>query len=223
MKKRIIFTVILILLVLIIAVFAREFIIYNTGMLEKSAELSRDDVIQLLDKGANYKNYYFSPVQTPNATDDNIKTEYYIKDGIVVTYIDLKLIEWVNYNTGECISFANSNENTVGISNNAKKIENTQNGVDYSKIMDSSYDYKYLGKKVVDGRNVIYFELKNNDNIEQYQVDEDSGLILKTMYTTKKFGIITTHIVKSNENIKFDVVSDEQVKRPNLDNYKIVL
>lgn len=219
MNKKLIALVLILIIIILLTLFIREKIIYFNGNLEKNNIMSKEEIKQLLDKGENYENYYYSPTQNPQTTNEEIKTEYYIKNGIVATYINSQLIQWVNYNTGEIISLIhNNNQNTFSSSNNVKRIQNNQNGVDYSEIIDNKYKYKYLGKKIFQDRKAIYIELRKDDIVKQFVIDEKSGLILESKIGIKKFGLITVSLIRNKENIKFDIVSDENVKKPNLNN-----
>jgi len=218
MKKKLI-ALVFILLIILLTLFIREKIIYFNGNLEKNNIMSKEEIKQLLAKGENYENYYYSPTQEPQATNDEIKTEYYIKNGIVATYINSQLKQWVNYNTNEIIVLMqNNNQNTFVSSNNVERIQNTQNGVDYSEIIDNNYKYKYLGEKDFQDRKAIYIELRKDNIVKQFIIDKKSGLILESKLGIKKFGFITVNLVKSKENIKFDIVLDENVKKPILNN-----
>lgn len=64
MKKILVFCF-LIVFILIISLFIREIIINYDKIYDNSIKLSRDDIIKLLDKGANNNNYYRS-VNTEN-------------------------------------------------------------------------------------------------------------------------------------------------------------
>ena len=218
MKKKLI-ALVFILLIILLTLFIREKIIYFNGNLEKNNIMSKEEIKQLLAKGENYENYYYSPTQEPQATNDEIKTEYYIKNGIVATYINSQLKQWVNYNTNEIIVLMqNNNQNTFVSSNSVERIQNTQNGVDYSEIIDNNYKYKYLGEKDFQHRKAIYIELRKDNIVKQFIIDKKSGLILESKLGIKKFGFITVNLVKSKENIKFDIVLDENVKKPILNN-----
>ena len=85
-SKKIILAIIILIIIIILALILREYIILNTGKLDKSSPMSREEVVSLLDAGSNYKNYYFSPKEL-NSKDNSYGTsETYIKDGIVFEF-----------------------------------------------------------------------------------------------------------------------------------------
>lgn len=223
-NKKILLGALIIIIILALIIIIRETTICSDGNLDKTNIMKREDVIQLLNKGSTYKNYYFNPEQNPSTKDEELKTEYYIKDNILVTYLNSKLISWTDYNTGESISIIQSKSNNIaGISHNAQLIPNTQYGVDYSEIADTSrfnYEYTYLGEKEYNGRTAILVQLKNNNYYKKYLIDKDTGLILECIDITKKMGITTSKIT-SKQNIKLNVVTNEDIKKPDLSNYTI--
>lgn len=75
--------------------------------------------------------------------------------------------------------------------------------------------------------NNYYYCPNNEDRKEayrtEYYIDEETGLILGR-FTSSKFLFITTHFSGSakNRNIKFNIVTNENITKPDLNKYKIV-
>lgn len=223
--KKVLLVVIVLIILIILALILREYIILNPGNLDKSSPMSREEIVSLLDRGSNYTNYYFSP-ETINTKDSSYGTsETYIKDNVVVSYLNSELFTWENYNTNESLSFIkNDGKNYVGISHNLEKIPYSQHGVDYSTIAKPEYygyTYKYLGEKEFDGRTSIVVELKSTNSAIRFTIDKETGIILSRQDVYKMF-FITTHITTTNMNVKIDSVTDEDIVRPNLDGYTIL-
>ena len=224
-KKKILIIVLIILAIIIIGLIVRETIIHNDGKIDKSNPMTREEIIALLDKGATYNNYYYCP---SNEGDTN-KTEYYIKDNIQVTYNNSKLYEWVDYNNSEQI-WLWGREGTATIIGEATKRENNQHGFDYSTMTNPelySNEYEYIGEKEENGRTIIIVKLKTKNGlltgIDKYYIDKETGLILGRFNSNRFLFITTFHSGGSNSrNVKIDVVTDEDIKRPDLTGYEII-
>lgn len=226
-KKKVIIVLLVILLILILSMMIREIYLNYDGKLDKSNSMSREEIVALLDKGATYKNYYYGYEKEPDK-GNQYKTDIYIKDNIRAYYIDSKIDNWANYNTGEEIRIWKDSEKSYAtISENVKPEANSQQGYDYSIVADYEtfkYDYKYLGEKEENGRKVILIKLTYKSGIKtgivKFKIDKETGLILERLDFTK-FGPITIYKDVRNRNVKFDIVTDENVAKPNLDEYEI--
>lgn len=201
------------------------YIILNPGKLNKSSPISREEIVSLLNKGSNYTNYYFSPEEL-NSKDNSYGTsETYIKDGVVVNYLNSESFTWENYNTNEALNFLTKDcKKYVGISHNLEKLSNSQHGIDYSIIAEPehySYKYKYLGETDFEGRTAILIEMKDNNSVIRFTIDKETGIILSRKDISKMF-FITTHIVTTNMHVKINSVTDDDISRPNLNGYTIL-
>ena len=223
--KKILLAVVIIIILVIITLILREYGILNPGNLDKSSTMSREEVVSLLDRGANYTNYYFSPEEIDTKDSSYGTFEIYIKDNVVVEYLNYALFTWENYNTNESLNFFKENDkNYVGISHEIEKIPYSQHGVDYSTIAEAErygLTYKYLGEKDFDGRKAVLVEVKNANSSIRFTIDKETGIILSRQDINRTF-FITTQISTTNMNVKIDSVTDEDIARPNLTGYTIM-
>ena len=203
---------IIILAVLILGI--REFILNKDESLDKSNEMTRDEIVELLKKGASYKNFYYCP----DYEENELKTEYYIKDNMVVCYVDGELRSYTNYNTKEMITVLNNN--SIVFSNNAKDNSTSQYGYDYSLVLeDFGWEYEYLGEMQENDRTMIVIKMKNGKSYVKFYIDKDTGLIFRRKDVNK--GIITIYSHVSNRNVKLDIVTSEQVQ-PDFSSYAVM-
>lgn len=224
-KRKILIGILIILAIIIIGLIVRETIIHNDGKIDKSNPMTREEIIALLDEGATYNNYYYCP----SNEEDTCKTEYYIKDNVQVIYNDSKLFEWVDYNNSEKILLWGP-QGTATIVGETTKAENNQNGFDYSTMTNPEFynnEYEYIGEKEENGRTIIIVKLTTKNGLlrgeDKYYIDKETGLILGR-FNSNKFLFITKFYAggSNSRNVKIDVVTDEDIKRPDLTEYEII-
>lgn len=214
--KKVVLIVVLCIVVLLIAIWGiREYVLWNDGKLQKDNPMSREEVLELLKKGEEYPNYHVSFVGS-----NNEKYDIYVKDNVFVEYCNNEFRLREDYNTNEYIMiFKTADKEVAGINNNLQKQEYQQAGMDYSIVTES--DYKYLGEKELDGRQVIYIQLKNGSAYTKFVIDKETGIIINRIDLSKAF-IFTTNKNESKRELKLDVVTDEDVARPDLSKYEVV-
>ena len=211
-------------------------IIQFDGFLDKSNPMPREEVVALLEKGKEYPNYYYSPRDTfLNKANENI-TEVYIKDNVKKIVYNNEISNWANYNTDEDIHFIGYKQGTqkkyVSISklseNGAIEGEKySQMGYDYSLIADTehfNFNFKYLGEKKIDNRTCVLVKVWNKETLEflstKFVIDKETGLVIERMdYII--YGILPVKM-KSDRNIKLDIVTDEEMVRPDMTGYEIL-
>ena len=177
--------------------------------------MSREEVLELLKKGEEYPNYHISFIGS-----NNEKYDIYVKDNVFVEYCNDEFRLREDYNNNEYIMiFKTADKEMAGINNNLQKQEYQQAGMDYSIVTES--DYKYLGEKELDGRQVIYIQLKNGSAYTKFAIDKETGIIINRIDLSKTF-IFTTNKNESKRELKLDVVTDEDVARPDLSKYEVV-
>lgn len=229
------------ILLIIICLLVIAFIIYMVainfdGFLNKSNPMTKEEVIALLDKGKEYQNYYYSSQYTYlNRSNEDI-TEVYVKDNIKKVVYNNEISEWCDYNNDEQIHFLGHNqgiqEKYASISkmsqNGTLECEKySQKGFDYSLIADAEhydYNFKYLGEKKIEDRIYILVKVWNKQSAEffstKFIIDKETGLVSqRSDYTF--FGILPVKMT-CDRNLKLDIVTEEEMKRPDLTGYEIL-
>ena len=214
--KKVVLIVVLCIVVLLIAIWGiREYVLWNDGKLQKDNPTSREEVLELLKKGEEYPNYHVSFVGS-----NNEKYDIYVKDNVFVEYCNNEFRLREDYNTNEYIMiFKTADKEVAGVNNNLEKLEYQQGSMDYSIV--NKLDYKYLGEKELDGRQVIYIQLKNGSAYTKFVIDKETGIIINRIDLSKAF-IFTTNKNESKRELELDVVTDEDVARPDLSKYEVV-
>ena len=115
--------------------------------------------------------------------------------------------------------FKTADKEVAGVNSNLEKLEYQQGSTNYSII--NKLDYKYLGEKELDGRQVIYIQLKNGSAYTKFVIDKETGIIINRIDLSKAF-IFTTNKNESKRELELDVVTDEDVARPDLSKYEVV-
>ncbi len=219
----------IIITILIVTLIIYYAVIHFDGFLNKDNPMTRSEVIELLEKGKEYPNYYYASESSwIFGSLNESKTETYIKDNIVKIVVDGEILDWTNYNTEEHIGlFEMNGKKYAGISNldNFETNEEGQRGFDYSLIAREDIygmEFKYLGKKQVNGRDTILVKVWNKDGFEmdstKFYIDEETGLIMRRVDYTA-LGFIK---IDCDRNVKMDIVTDEDIQRPDLEGYEIL-
>lgn len=225
--------IIILALILIILIYFST--IHFNGFLKKDNVMTREEVVALLKKGEEYPNYYCSPedyIFFRNLKE--MKTEYYIKDGIIKCVNNGNILRWENYNTDEVISIIGKNDEKMyaGISSlkdyynyEDEAVLYSQRGFDYSIIADEktfNTNFEYLGEKQYNERTTILVQVWNKDSVKVnstiFYIDKDSGLVMRRI----DYSAMGLKKLDCNRNVKFDIVTDKDVEKPNLDNYEVL-
>ena len=219
----------IIIAILIVTLIIYYAVIHFDGFLNKDSPMTRSEVIELLEKGKEYPNYYYASESSwIFGSLNETKTETYMKDNIVKIVVDGETLEWTDYNTEEHIGlFELNGKETASVSNldNFETNEDSQRGFDYSLITREDIyntEFKYLGKKQVNGRDTILVKVWNKDGFEmdstKFYIDEETGLIMRRVDYTA-LGFIK---IDCNRNVKMDIVTDEDIQKPDLEGYEIL-
>ncbi len=219
----------IILTILIVLVAIYYVVIHFDGFLNKDNPMTREEVVELLEKGKEYPNYYYSSEDrwifgyiTGN------KTESYKKDNIEKIVVSGELYRWTDYNNNENIIIIGEHDGKkyASVSNldNFEENDESQSGFDYSLIADEetfNTDFKYLGEKQVDGRDTIIVKVWNKDWVSvdstKFYIDKETGLIMRRI-DYAALGFIR---IDCDRNVKMDIVTDKDVQRPDLEGYEI--
>lgn len=221
---------------LIVAMIMYMGVLYFDGFLDKSNPMTKEEVIALLNKGKEYQNYYFSPQYTYlNRSSEDI-TEIYVKDNVKKVVYNNEISNWCDHNNDEEIYFIGYNQGTqkkyVSISKMSQSgaLEGTQYsqmGFDYSLIADTEhfdFNFKYLGEKQIENRTCIWVKVWNKEAPEmmntKFIIDKETGLITERIDYTF-YGILPIKII-CDRNLKLDVVTEEEMARPDLTGYEVI-
>lgn len=220
MKKKILITILIIIVLIMLILVIRESYLNYDKIENNNEEYNRDQVIELLDKGSKYNNYY----RTVNT--ENGKEEFYYKDNILACYYDSKLKYWMNLTDGSrrMIFIDDYDSNSVGevvdFENIIFPMENTQLGY-YSTIYDTeNFDFKYKGITKINDRDTLIVETdsKIDSSLKiKYYIDKQTGVIVKRTEFDKVL-FLTKDKKEYDRGIRFDVVTDENIKEPDLTN-----
>lgn len=234
--KKVLKVVLIILSLLILALIIYMGALHFDGFLDKSNPMTKEEVISLLEKGKEYPNYYYSPREKiGNSTDKDI-TEIYIKDNVKKVVFNKETLSWSNYNTDEEIHLTEYHEKTnkkyafiTKMSENGalEVTQYSQMGFDYSLIADTEhfdYNFKYLGEKQIKNRTCILVKVWNKEAPEimntKFIIDKETGLITERIDYTF-YGILPMKII-CDRNLKLDVVTEEEMARPDLTGYEVI-
>ena len=220
MKKKILITILIIIVLILLTLTIREIYLNYDKIENNNEEYTRDQVIELLDNGSKYNNYY----RTVNT--ENGKEEFYYKDNILACYYDSKLKYWMNLTDGSrrMIFIDDYDSDSVGevvdFENIIFPMENTQLGY-YSTIYDTeNFDFKYKGITRINDRDTLIVETdsKIDSSLKiKYYIDKQTGVIVKRTEFDKVL-FLTKDKKEYDRGIRFDVVTDENIKEPDLTN-----
>ena len=220
MKKKILITILIIIVLIMLILVIREIYLNYDKIENNNEEYTRDQVIELLDNGSKYNNYY----RTVNT--ENGKEEFYYKDNILACYYDSKLKYWMNLTDGSrrMIFIDDYDSDSVGevvdFENIIFPMENTQLGY-YSTIYDTeNFDFKYKGITKINDRDTLIVETdsKIDSSLKiKYYIDKQTGVIVKRTEFDKVL-FLTKDKKEYDRGIMFDVVTDENIKEPDLTN-----
>ncbi len=228
--KKVLKVIGIIMAILIIALVIYYVAIHFDGFLNKNNPMTRSEVIELLEKGKEYPNYYYtSESRWIFGSLNETKTETYIKDNIEKVVVDGKIHSWSNYNTGEYIGITEelNGKKHANVSNldNFEINREGQRGFDYSLISNEEVfntEFKYLGEKQLEGRDTILVKVWNRDWFEidstKFYIDKETGLIIRRV-DYNALGFIK---IDCDRNVKMDVVTDEDIQKPDLEGYEIL-
>ena len=220
----------ILIFVIVICLLIYEISIMDDGKLDKNSALSKSDVIDLLEKGSKYPNYYASIQEKSLFFKNKSQQEYYIKDNIETHYVNSKIVSWTNYNTNESIAFNDNVAKSSEISEEDKKY--SQNNFNYSNIVHANSSknsedsigystyYKYLGKTNINGRDEIVIQIldKNDTDVNtKYIIDVNTGLIQKEICYCCT-GILMLR-VDISATIDLNCVTDTNIAKPDLSIY----
>lgn len=219
--------ILLLIIVILVGVLAIK--IY-TPERSKSLAMSKEEIMQLLQKGNTYDSYV---LKYRNISDDVTKV---VKGNIVITGSDL-IRTWHNLETKEQIT-VNDNAKTANIFKNDslnQTLSELPAQVGIMKIMNSITDSNITSVKTENykGKDCIVVQCEANIDLENYEVVADkekaTAVELKfwiesaTGLVIKQEGKNANRIKNSTEfNIELNTVKDTEIEKPNLDGYQVI-
>lgn len=216
--KKIIIIIITILFLFIVALLGYEIAIRIDRNLDKSNQISREEIIKLVEK--DYNNYVLTSKEIGTITENSGKV--FVKDNVIKRVAKDRCYEYINYNTDEKIDIFSypvayiSSAKDFGHDEYGKKSQN--HGVTYYNITDENkYEFEYLGEKDINGRKTIVIkliEVYHTKDYYKYYIDKETGIIVgQELFYHGLAGILVK--IPNFIEIEFDCVTDEDVKRPN--------
>lgn len=217
---------------------------------KSSNYMSKNEIIGLIRNGYNHNNYFVQMTHIPIFNDENLQEyieqytfniKFYYKNDISVTKREEHYnnnesinISYNNYNTKECISIYSSNNNksiSVDKFQTEDKIYET-----FIKKLEYANNYKFCGEEEIDSKKVYVVEIvdsdtynydlthnifgiQNDKNVSTLYIDKQTGLVLKLVNQYFYKDKINSNFEEEYE-YKFDIVTEEDVKWPDLNDYK---
>lgn len=221
--KKCIIVIISILLLLMLVLAGYEITIRIDGKLDKSNQMSRDEILELVKKDYNNYSLIFGEQFSQKTT------KIFVKDNVVKKMAGNKCYEYSNYNTDEridCLLYPLAYISSAKEYNTDEHYKKAQmHGLSYYDITDENkYDFEYLGEKDVNGRKTIVIKLietQGTKDYYKYYIDKETGIIVGEEFYYHIFGIILIK-VPNYMKVEFDCVTNEDVKRPNIIGYIIM-
>ena len=172
--------------------------------------MSKEEVINLLENPVS--NYWIRTI-SEEMDGKSMPQEVLVKDGKFKVYMYSDAIQWIDTNTKEKLQIDNESK-TAFLSHDGEAIKQT------AYFNDDSAKYKYLGEKVENNKRIIVVELDGKTIDRRITINKDTGII-EGIKEFEKSGLITTSIKNENIEVKYDRVTDEDIDKPDLTEYKI--
>lgn len=215
--------IILIVLIAIVAIY--YFAIHFDGFLNQENKMSQSEIRDLLRKGNECSNYSYGPKVPEKQYGERplITIKTYVKDNIekIVSVADGSPVTWIDYDNHERIDIYLGEYKIVNNDYNQKKSDPY-----FPQVPDEFYDKQYyfenLGEKKINGRDTIVINeweigpIKLLADSKKTYIDKETGVVIKVIY----YDYVGFKCEVRDRNVEFGKVTDEDVKKPNLDEYK---
>lgn len=195
----------------------------------KTVTMSKQEIIELLQKGNNYESYR---LKYRNISDNVNKT---VKGNIVITQSDL-LRTWHDLDTKEQITI-NDNAKTANIFKNdnldekLKELPAQQGMINIMQQINDS-NVKTVKEEEYKGKKCIVVHCEANIDLGEYRVvdnKEKANAVEFDIWIESATGLVlkqegkNSHKIKNTTefDIQLNVVKDEEIVRPNLSGYRI--
>ena len=219
MKQIRVLVIIILILVVILGIK-----ISGIKIFEKKGELTLEQVKEIVAKSENITNYYCEKEGEENGFFKSIKR----KDNIKVeepeeTRSNYIIYRWINDEKNKVVCVSNSyhkdypNKKVAVVQYTDLYKGNYYQQSLFDSILNQMEEYEYKGEEIYNKYDCIVVNFKMNDksNVELW-IDKESGFIMKEIIEEDGK---TTYEVKLN--YKFNCVTDDDVKEPDLSNYEV--
>lgn len=206
------------ILIIIVVVIGISLIYYNRNV----KKMTRDDIKLLSQKVATVDNISCEVIAS-NSTDNSNQSveDYKLKDGIMISRAD------------DFVIYDNKNEQTLMQIDDEEKLVYTYS--EYNSEIDvfmkrlltvesllenEENDYIFKDYATMNGIKCVNFEIKNADTTFEIWLDKKTGMIVR----------MDTHYGEGESSVNVSVVyryqinnvTDEDVVKPNTDNYSVI-
>lgn len=222
--------------------------VFRVNDLSEGTALSREEIINLLQRINSKNNYYYSYDKLADfgvESDNKIKVEVYKKDNKFKVLENGELYAWLDTVAEERVMFMkNSVERDVAVVSKMTSLDDvswrTYSLLQFEYI-DQNRVFEYLGEKKVKDKDCVVVKtyMKNapffiEDFISKQlsdilYIDKETGIIVKeeecnlTYLLPQKIDRKPISMVENQSSeYRLDVVTDADVEKPNLSSYKII-
>ncbi len=217
-EKKIFILAVPTIIIMIVAIVGIFFIFYSRNF----KKMSRDDVKRLAQKVANIDNISCEIVFS-STTNKDVKSveDYKLKDNVMISKVDdFKIYD----NKNEQILMQIDDEEKLVYNYHEYNCE-----IDTFRKMlltaetlleDKNNEYIFKDYVTMNGTKCVNFEIKNKDAKFEVWLDKKTGMIVKmdSMYGDENSQMNTSVVYR----YQIDAVKDEDVAKPNIDNYSVI-
>ena len=206
-------------IIIIIAIVGISLIFYNRNF----KKMNRDDVKTLAQKVATIDN--ISCEIAIESSEENVESsisDYKLKDGKLISKIDNFEI-YDNKEEQSLIQIDRDSKEAYVYSEYDSQIDDFEAMLCTAEKLLESNDYEYIFKdyETVNGVKCVAFSLSNTNTTFDIWLDKSNGMIVKMVCNYSAEGektISTTMLYR----YKIGSVTDEEVQKPNLEEYTII-
>ena len=184
---------------------------------DDNKEYSREEIIKLMESGENYNNYYYKSYLGDDYTirkfkDNKLYIESIDEENKQIVYQDFSNNEYVGISKEKNTAIVSTLDSTKIIA---------LDKLYYKQLMEivknTKYSYKFLGTENHNTLECVVISIRDiQDSNYKIWIHKESGLVARYLLTNK---LGEDDI---NFELKLDCVTDKDVKKPNLDGYKIM-
>lgn len=228
--------VIILVIVILVLSGILAFKILNQKNISPSQNMSREEVRQLLEKGAKVDNYIAK--YTIEIDDERQDVTKIVKGNIIILETET-MYTWQNLDTEERIIISYDKKTAIyskesGIGTDISKSLPSQKDV-ISFMDDAEYEYSYIKEEKIEGIEYEVIELScTYTTAGSSETDKEDVKSKAMIWINKDSGMVTKYETdvkndmgeKSSTSFEYDiqinVVKDEDIKKPSLDGYEVI-